>query len=711
VVDGSFGTATNSFVLTVNRVNHQPVISSIANQFTSEDTSTGPISFTVGDVENLAANLIVTATSGNTTLVPNASIAVGGSGTNRALSILPATNQTGTATITVTVTDGDGSSTNTSFVLTVNAVNDLPTISGIADQSILEDTTSAPVSFIIGDLETAASGLTVSGTSSNTGLLLNSGITFGGANSNRTVTLTPLTNQFGTSTVTVTVTDSNGGTASTSFLLKVLAVNDPPTLDPITNMVVNQNSASHNVNLTGITSGASNETDTLAIAATSSNPALIPNPTITYTSPNTTGVLTFTASSNSLGSATITVTVNDGQPTNNAVSRTFTVAINTPPTISAITNQVINEDTAMSPIPFTIGDAETPAANLIVSASSSNTNLVPATNITFGGTDSNRTVALLPATNEFGATTVTLTVTDGNGAIATNSFLVTVNPVNDPPGFAKGSDVTVSQDAGPQSMASWATAINAGPLNESNQTVAFVVSNDNAALFSAAPAISPVGTLTFTSATNVHGSATVTVRLQDNGGTNNGGIDLSAPQTFVITVVQVNHAPVLTPISDKTVNEGNTLTVPVTATDSDVPPDVLTFSLDPGAPLGSQIDAATGTFTYTPLPGQISFTNSVTVRVTDNGSPPLSDTKSFNIIVIAKPRLASITDLPDGSVLLSWQSYSDATYRLQYKNRLLETNWLDGSTNFVAGASTVSILDTPGTNVQRFYRLIQVSPP
>ena len=75
----------------------------------------------------------------------------------------------------------------------------------------------------------------------------------------------------------------------------------------------------------------------------------------------------------------------------------------------------------------------------------------------------------------------------------------------------------------------WATGISAGPANESSQTVSFVVTNNtNTALFSAGPAVSPTGVLTYTPAANANGSATVTLKITDNGGTANGGVDDSA---------------------------------------------------------------------------------------------------------------------------------------------------------------------------------------
>src|SRR5439155_25831327 len=132
-------TASDTFLLTVTPANNTPpVISDIADQTTAEDTSTGPISFTVGDAETAAASLVVSGSSSNPTLVPDANIAFGGSGANRTVTVTPAANQSGTATVTVTVSDGSLTSSDT-FVLTVTAVNDAPTISDIADQTTNED--------------------------------------------------------------------------------------------------------------------------------------------------------------------------------------------------------------------------------------------------------------------------------------------------------------------------------------------------------------------------------------------------------------------------------------------------------------------------------------------------------------------------------------------------------------------------------------------
>src|SRR5205085_5238445 len=91
------------------------------------------------------------------------------------------------------------------------------------------------------------------------------------------------------------------------------------------------------------------------------------------------------------------------------------------------------------------------------------------------------------------------TANGGVDTSAAQTFIINVTAVNDAPSFRKGVDQTVFEDVAPVAIANWATGISAGPLE--TQIVRFnVVANTNAGLFSAAPAVSPTGTLTFTPA-------------------------------------------------------------------------------------------------------------------------------------------------------------------------------------------------------------------
>ncbi|MEO6753193.1 MAG: sulfatase-like hydrolase/transferase, partial [Chthoniobacteraceae bacterium] len=204
------------------------------------------------------------------------------------------------------------------------ATNTAPTITAISSQGTMQNTATGAITFTIGDAETPAASLTVSGASSNVTLVPNANIAFGGAGANRTLTITPVNGQTGTSTITVTVSDG-ALTANSAFAL--------------------------------------------------------------------------------------------------------TVTANTPPTITSISNQTVVRNNATSALTFTIGDTETAPGSLTMSASSSNTTLVPNANITFGGSGASRTVTVTPASGQVGTATITVTVSDGISTTST-TLTLTVNPPN-----------------------------------------------------------------------------------------------------------------------------------------------------------------------------------------------------------------------------------------------------------------------------------------
>src|SRR4029077_12664178 len=95
-----------------------------------------------------------------------------------------------------------------------------PTISNIPNQSILQDHSTGPIAFTVGDANVAAANLQLSGASSNPGLVPTGNIVFGGSGANRTVTVTPAAGQTGSATITVTVNDGPNNT-STNFVVTV----------------------------------------------------------------------------------------------------------------------------------------------------------------------------------------------------------------------------------------------------------------------------------------------------------------------------------------------------------------------------------------------------------------------------------------------------------------------------------------------------------
>src|SRR5207245_1916048 len=135
--------------------------------------------------------------------------------------------------------------------------------------------------------------LTVTASSSNTGLIPNPAVTYVSPNATGSLSFTPSANQSGSAIITVTVKDSggtvNGGVDTTTrvFTVTVTPVNDAPTLDKPSDLTILDNAGLQTVNLTGISAGPS-ESQTLTVTASSDNTGVIPNPAVTYTSANAT---------------------------------------------------------------------------------------------------------------------------------------------------------------------------------------------------------------------------------------------------------------------------------------------------------------------------------------------------------------------------------------------------------------------------------------
>jgi VCBS repeat-containing protein len=223
-----------------------------------------------------------------------------------------------------------------------------------------------------------------------------------------------------------------------------------------------------------------------------------------------------------------------------------------------------------------------------------------------------------------GTTTDSFTYRASDGFELSPPATVAINvaAVNDDPSFTKGANQTVDEDAGPQTVAGWATSISSGP-NESDTLTFEITANNNSGLFQAGPAVSAAGTLTYTPAANANGSASISLRLDDNAG------GITATQSFTITVDAVNDAPTFTKGANQSVEEGSGA-VSVTGWATNISPgptdeagQIVSFSVvgntNPALFSGGpSVSASTGTLTYTVASG-VSGSSTITLRLTDNG--------------------------------------------------------------------------------------------
>lgn len=219
--------------------------------------------------------------------------------------------------------------------LTTNVVppvqtNTPPTISTISSQTLKENSASAPISFTVGDLESAAGSLAVSAASSNPTLLPQGGLVLSGTGAIRTLTLTPATNQFGTTTVTLTVSDGVNQT-KTSFGVAVTQVNQPPQISALSDLTLAANASSSPLSFT--VSDLETAPASLTVTAVSSTPTLLPVSGIALGGSGSNRTVTLTPTAGQSGSAVVTLTVSDGSA---AASTSFALTVTPPPAIQTI---------------------------------------------------------------------------------------------------------------------------------------------------------------------------------------------------------------------------------------------------------------------------------------------------------------------------------------------------------------------------------------
>jgi uncharacterized repeat protein (TIGR01451 family) len=322
-------TEENNQAATTTTVNDAPTISDLSDQTVAEDSAGIVEPFTFSDM--VPGTVTISATSSNQALVPDGHITFQELGFfNRAVVVAPAANQHGSTVITVTVNDG-GATVSDTFTLNVTPVNDAPTIGAIPSQSINANTVAGPLAFTVADIDDAATDLTVSATSSNQALVTDAGIALGGSGSNRVVTITPLADAHGQTTIILTVNDGEAST-STEFVVQVAqAADQAPTLEGLVDVAMDE-SATHTLTLT-IDDDAT-EPSALVVTATSSNQTLLPNASLVLGGSGAARTLTFSPTAEQSGGATVTVTVSDGAltTTRTAIVTVAVASVPQPPT-------------------------------------------------------------------------------------------------------------------------------------------------------------------------------------------------------------------------------------------------------------------------------------------------------------------------------------------------------------------------------------------
>jgi PKD repeat protein len=587
--------ATNSYVVIVNEVNTAPVLVVPPDLVLDELTTLG-VTILAMDVD-VPANLLRLELASAPSGVSLDSI-------NGVLTWTPSENQgPSTNTVTVKLTD-DGTpsiSVTNSFTVVVREVNRAPVLPALADKAVAEgDTLGFSVTALDADLP--PNKLTYNFIDTPPGAAIEPDTGW--------FTWTPLEGQ-GPSTNIITVRVSDDGapslSATNSYVVIVNEVNTAPVLGDITNQKVAEGSEL-----------------VFVVAATDPD---IPPQTLFFSldtgapqgaSINPTNGTFYWKTTEGHGPSTneVTVRVTDSGTPNLSDTKTLRIVVeevNAPPVLVMPPDQVMDELTTLIVTNLAI-DADAPPNLLrfeLVSAP-----LGMSLDATSGVLTWTPNENQGPSTN----TVIVKLTDDGSPSISvTNSFAVVVREVNAAPVLSALADQAIAEG----DMLGFSVAALDTDLPPNKLTCSFIDAPPGAA-------IEPdTGWFTWTPLEGQGPSTNIiTVRVSDDGAPS-----LSATNSYVVKVNEVNTTPVLGDMTDQKVAEGSELVFVVAATDPDIPPQTLFFSLETGASQGASINSTNGTFYWETTERHGPGTNEVTVRVTDSGTPNLSDTKTFRILV------------------------------------------------------------------------------
>jgi hypothetical protein len=184
------------------------------------------------------------------------------------------------------------------------------------------------------------------------------------------------------------------------------------------------------------------------------------------------------------------------------------------------------------------------------------------------------------------------------------------------------------------------------------------------------------------------------------------------PYTIAILTIPIvgNTSPVLAVLTNRIVNAGQTVAFNAIATDAGQPPPLLSFELLAGVPNATltQLNNTNAAFSWRPLVTQANSTNNFTIKVSDDGAPPLSTAQSFSVIVnpLSPPGISNIL-LSGRQVRFNINGQSGPDYEIEASTNLTEWSGI-----FITNSPALPInwVDTTTNLAQRFYRA-KLGPP
>ncbi|MCR9731830.1 tandem-95 repeat protein [Vibrio parahaemolyticus] len=464
---------------------------------------------------------------------------------NGKLVFTPAENFNGDAEITYTVTDGQLTD-EAKVTVTVNPVNDAPTIKVDAVESITEDavnTDTVVAALTVRDTDTPEDQLAVSLENNSNGYFVLVGnevkLTQAGVDAvnNDELNLKDLA-------ISASVSDGVNPTASDSDSLVVNRVNDAPTVEnAIADQVLSEDFATYTIDLN----------DAFKDSDSALNFSVSGNSNVLVSIEN--GIATITPTADWNGSETLTFTATD--PSNESISQTVNFTVAPVVDIKADSTNVV-EDTPT--IINVLGNDTFEGADKVVSLDAENS---PKNGTVIVNSDG--TVTYTPDDNYVGEDAFTYIVTSG-GVSESTTVEVNVTPVNDAP-VAKNDISTTQED----------TAVTIDVLSNDTDVDGDKLSIQSATVPEAQGKVEIVdGKLVFTPAENFNGDAEITYTVTDG--------QLTDEAKVTVTVNPVNDAPTIKVDAVESITEDAVSTDTVVATlevaDTDTPEDQLTVSLE-----------------------------------------------------------------------------------------------------------------------------------
>ena len=547
--------ATAVYTITNDDFNTAPTLAQIGPRSINED---GALSIQIGTTDLENDPLTVTLSSSNQALLPDANLSVapnGDASATRTLTATPVANGFGATDITVTLSDGQLQDTAT-FTLTVNPVNDAPVLNPIPDRSFVQAgllTVTAPFSFTDVDFDPATTRFSF--TSSNTGLLPVNRISVAGNGTERDLNLSPIQGVEGSTTIALTVSDGQFRSTQT-FDVFIGAPNLAPTISPIADQQINEDTS----DAVGFVIG-DDKTDpgALTVSAVSSNDALISGTGgLVLGGAGSQRTLSFTPAANQTGTATITVSVGDGEFTTTEAFSVLVNAVNDGPTIAANVTELTIAGDGSSTVNLTVGDIDNDLSTLQLSALAADGTLFPPSAFAFAGSGADRSVTITPAEDRDGSSMVVLSVSDGDQS-AQVEVLVLVEASFVPPTISGLANIDIEEDS------SGSSAFTISDANTPvDSLVVTAVSLNGDLLPDSGIVITGTGAdrvLQVTPVANGSGIAQVRVTVSDG--------EFDATQTIAVTVTEVPDAPTISAIESVTIEQGTSAVRAFTLSDAD----------------------------------------------------------------------------------------------------------------------------------------------